>query len=147
MRRLIAILLPCLLAGGAAAEDLAEFLPTSRDVGSRWSVVEEEVPDPSSDPDLVSWGVTDQRTRHYTRAPQGGVEVCSIELWRFSTEGRARIAYSRIHHAGWRIDRRGDVLVMLRGLRRSRDGRSRGGVFPDCRRLGDQALERAGAPG
>lgn len=133
----------CAVVARAEPMDPLEILPTAAELGASWEVVEEVALDPRGDPDLLRWGVRAQRTRHYTRRTAAGVQVCSIEVWAFRDAGLARLAHQNFAYPGWQIDRRADLLIMLRGLTRPRRGRARRGLFPDCLLLGERARERA----
>jgi hypothetical protein len=128
---------------GAPAPLPEQVLLTGREVGGGWDVVEEIPLPPEDDPDLVRWGVRALRTRHYTRFRGDRVEVCSIEVWLFESEGRARAALAGFAYPGWRIERAGPQLVMVRGLTRQRGERAQRGVFAACGGLGDRVRTRA----
>jgi hypothetical protein len=117
-------------------------LPDQSDVSFNWEIVEEMPTDPTQDADLVEWGVVAQRTRHYTRTSNGAPQVCSVELWAFKNEARARLAQENFKFPNWRIDRSGDTLVMLRALtsRKEVDDHT---IYPDCEKLGKIARARA----
>lgn len=127
----------------ASLEEL--FLP-AREAGSagHWEVVVEAPEDPSQDPDLRRWGVRDKHVRHYThRDSSGRVRVCSVELWRFESEERARIARENLSYPNWRFERRGAVMVMLHAVIRERGERAGRGVFSECAALGRRIAARA----
>ena len=136
----------------AEAPDLGEIsspeqrlqwtLPDQGDVGRAWEIVEEMPEDPTKDPDLVEWGVVAQRTRHYTRKSRGASQVCSVELWAFENDARARLAQENFEFPDWRIDREGDTLVMLRAVT-IRNKTTQRTIYPDCEKLGDIARARA----
>ena len=87
-----------------------------------------------------------QRARHYTRdGSETGIQVCSVEIWAFADEARARLAEANFHSPGWRIQREGHLLIMLRALSMRRGEGPRRGVFADCQRLGDRTVARAAA--
>jgi hypothetical protein len=117
-------------------------LPDQADVRLDWEIVEEAPQDPTKDPDLVEWGVVAQRTRHYTRPSGSDSQVCSVELWAFENEARARLAHQNFEFPDWRIDRKGDTLVMLRAvtLRGEMVNRT---IFPDCEKFGEIVRARA----
>jgi len=117
-------------------------LLSERDVRPNWEVVEEMPEDPTRDADLVEWGVVAQRTRHYTRQSGGASQVCSIELWAFENTARARLAEQNFAFPDWRIDRRGDTLVMLRAVTVRQDQTDRT-IYPDCEKLGVSVRARA----
>jgi hypothetical protein len=106
-----------------------------RDVRPGWEAVNEMSNDPRKDEDLVEWGVVAQRTRHYTRNSDGVSQVCSVELWAFENEARARLAHKNFDFPDWRIDRKGDTLVMLRAVTLRGDTTERT-IYPDCEELG-----------
>jgi len=114
----------------------------ARAVSPGWEVVNEMPEDPSRDVDLVEWGVVAQRARHYTRSLVGASQVCSIELWAFQNEARARLAHQNFEFPDWKIDRQGDTLVMLRAVTLVGDMTKRT-IFPDCEKLGGIVLTRA----
>jgi len=117
-------------------------LPDQADVRTDWEIVEEAPQDPTKDPDLVEWGVVAQLTRHYTRPSGSDSQVCSVELWAFENEARARLAHQNFEFPDWRIDREGDTLVMLRAvtLRGEMINRT---IFPDCEKFGGVVRARA----
>lgn len=138
---LLAALALVLLAGAARADgDDAFLLPGELRGG--WEVLREAPSDPASDPDLVAWGVRDQRVRHYTRDHRRRVEVCSVEIWDFASEPQAAAAESGFEYPGWQIRRAGERLVMVRGLVLTPEGAARRGVFPECGSLGGRILDR-----
>ncbi len=113
-----------------------------RDVRPGWEVVNEMPEDPRKDEDLVEWGVVAKQTRHYTRNLNGVSQVCSVELWVFENEARARLAQANFEFADWRIDRKGDTLVMLRAVTLRSDATDRT-IYPDCEKLGKIVGARA----
>ncbi len=117
-------------------------LPDQGDVSLDWEIVEETPQDPTKDADLVEWGVVAQRTRHYTRKSGNASQVCSVELWAFENDARARLAHQNFEFPDWRIDRRGDTLVMLRAvtIRNQTTVRT---IYPDCEELGKIVRARA----
>lgn len=125
-----------------AAADLAALLLSEAEAGAGWEVVREAAVDPARDPDLVDWGVKAHRALHYTRDVGGAVEVCSIELWSFETLAQAAAAGTGFSYPGWRITREGEILVMVRGLRRPRHAAPEHGVFAACEVLGRRVHER-----
>jgi hypothetical protein len=135
-----------------ATPDLAEIsspeqrlewaLLEERDVRPGWEVVNEMPEDPSKDPDLVEWGVVAKRARHYTRKSGSASQVCSVELWAFENDARARLAHQNFEFPDWRIDRKGDTLVMLRAVTVRSDTTERT-IYPDCEKLGKIVRARA----
>jgi hypothetical protein len=135
-----------------ATPDLAEIsspeqrlewaLLEERDVRPGWEVVNEMSEDPSKDPDLVEWGVVAKRARHYTRKSGSASQVCSVELWAFENDARARLAHQNFEFPDWRIDRKGDTLVMLRAVTVRSDTTERT-IYPDCEKLGKIVRARA----
>jgi hypothetical protein len=121
---------------------LEEILLPAAAVAGRWEVVDEAPTDPANDPDLVRWGVRAQRARHYTRDGVDGVQVCSIEIWSFENEGRARLAQENFRYPGWRFERQQHLLIMLRALTQPRQGPPHRKLFRDCLRLGDRTSAR-----
>jgi hypothetical protein len=113
-----------------------------RDVRPGWEVVNEVPEDPTKDPDLVEWGVVAKRTRHYTRKSGSASQVCSVELWAFENDARARLAHQNFEFPDWRIDRKGDTLVMLRAVTLRGDTAERT-IYPDCEKLGKIVRARA----
>ncbi len=113
-----------------------------RNIYPGWEIVNETPEDPSQDVDLVEWGVTAKRARHYTRSVDGASQVCSVELWAFENEARARLANQNFEFPDWRIDRQGDTLVMLRAVTLRGDMANRT-IFPDCEKLGNIVRTRA----
>jgi len=113
-----------------------------RNIYPGWEIVNETPEDPSQDVDLVEWGVIAKRARHYTRSEDGASQVCSVELWAFENEARARLAKQNFEFPDWRIDRQGDTLVMLRAVTLRGDLAKRT-IFPDCEKLGNIVRTRA----
>ena len=112
------------------------------DVRFGWEIVHETPSDPRADADLVEWGVVAQQTRHYTRKSDGASQVCSVELWAFQNNARARLAHQNFEFPDWRIDREGDTLVMLRAVTH-RGGEAERTIYPDCAALGKIVRTRA----
>jgi hypothetical protein len=132
----------------AAADDevgMSMWFLSDEAAGGGWEGVRERSTDPALDPDLRSWKVRAQGARHYSRQGADGIEVCSVEIWAFESESAARNAEQGFAYPGWRFDRQGHLLVMLRGMRWARDGSSRNGLFPECLQLGDRTLARVAA--
>lgn len=130
----------------AAFASLEELFPPARAAGSSgiWEVVKEAPQDPAADPDLRDWGVRETRVRHYThRDATGRVRVCSVELWAFSDEERARVAEQQLSFPNWRFERRGTVIVMLHAVSREPGARASHTVFAECARLGARIASRA----
>jgi hypothetical protein len=123
---------------------LDRVLPPVAPVG--WELVREAPVDPRQDPDLVRWGVRAQRTQHYTRYRGDTVQVCSVEVWAFDGEERARTAQVNVSFPGWRIEREASLLLMTRAVSRRAGQVARRGLFPDCSRLADRARALAAAP-
>ncbi len=150
LRALGFALLALILAAGAPADGapsssgsrLEQVLLPAHAVGG-WDVVREAAGDPRSDPDLVRWGVRAQRARHYTRYAGPRVQVCSVEVWAFESDRRARAAEANFAYPDWRIMREGALLVMVRGLTQTRGEAPRRGVFADCELLGRRVRTRA----
>ncbi len=117
-------------------------LPDQGDVRRDWEIVEEMPQDPSKDADLVEWGVIAKRARHYTRQSGSASQVCSVELWAFENDARARLAHQNFEFPDWRIDRKGDTLVMLRAVTLRGDTAERT-IYPDCEKLGKIVRARA----
>jgi hypothetical protein len=113
-----------------------------RNIYPGWEIVNEAPEDPRQDVDLVEWGVVAKRARHYTRRADGASQVCSVELWAFENEARARLAKQNFEFPDWRIDRQGDTLVMLRAVTLRGDQAKRT-IFPDCEKLGNIVRTRA----
>jgi len=125
---------------------LEELFPPAHTAGTSgvWEVVPEASFDVSGDPDLVRWGLREKRVRHYThRNDTGGVRVCTVELWSFESEARARTAEENLSFPNWRFQRAGSLLVMLHAVSRQRDESASRGVFPECSRLGARIAARA----
>jgi len=123
-------------------ERLEWALLDERNIYPGWEIVNETPEDPSKDVDLVEWGVIAKRARHYTRNSDGESQVCSVELWAFENEARARLAEQNFEFPDWRIDRQGDTLVMLRAVTLRGDLAKRT-IFPDCEKLGNIVRTRA----
>jgi hypothetical protein len=88
--------------------------------------------------------VTGVRSLHYTRARPGGSEVCSLEIWRFTTAAGARSARTEIARSAWRMEWRGNLLMMTRGVSYGRADGFRPGLLPECHQLADLTQARAG---
>ena len=132
-------------AGGAASPSgsrLEQVLLPEYAVGG-WDVVREAPGDPRSDPDLVRWGVRAQQARHYTRYAGPRVQVCSVEIWAFDSEQRARVAEANFAYPDWQIAREGALLLLVRGLTQTRGEPPRRGVFADCELLSRRVRTRA----
>ncbi len=125
------------------APELHELWLSAAEAGSGWEVVRELPGDPSRDPDLVAWGVRAQDTRHYSRHAGGRSQVCSVEIWAFHDEARARAAHEGFAYPNWEIHREGALLVMLRAVTLTPGQAPHRSVFADCRRLGDRIRARA----
>jgi hypothetical protein len=136
--------------GGTAptpsAASLDELFPPAQTAGTSgvWEVVPEAPFDASGDPDFVRWGVREKRVRHYTHRNDTGRErVCTVELWSFESEERARTAEENLSYPNRRFQRAGSLLVMLHAMSRQRGERASHGVFPECSRLGARIATRA----
>jgi hypothetical protein len=121
---------------------IAWALLEERDVQPVWEVVNEMPQDPTKDKDLVEWGVVAQKTHHYTRNSGGASQVCSVELWAFENDARARLAHENFEFPDWMIDREGDTLVMLRAVTLTAEAPVRT-IFSDCEKLGKIVRARA----
>ncbi len=124
-------------------DDLAALFVAPRELGSDWESVREAPSDPADDPELRAAGVSAAHSLHYTRARQGGSEVCSLEIWAFATGAAARSAQATMNEPLWRIALRGNLLITLRGVTLSRAKGFQPGLLPECHRLAD--LTEAGA--
>ena len=134
---------PLALAGSPLREaQLRRILPPASAVRGGFDAVEELPVDPSGDPDLREWGVRAQRARLYTRDVAAGIQVCSVEVWVFEDEALAAAAHAGFHYPNWEFAQRGSVMVMARGLTQPRNAPPRRGVFPECRAILEQTLER-----
>jgi hypothetical protein len=122
--------------------DLAALLLSAAETAPGWEVVPEAVVDPSGDPDLVAWGVREQRARHYTRLRADTTEVCSLELWAFDGFEQAAAAVAGFAYPDWQITREGEILLMVRGLRRAPGVTPQRGVFAACEALGARVRAR-----
>jgi hypothetical protein len=134
-----------LLAAADQEVGMSMWFLSDEAAGGGWEGVKERSTDPARDPDLRAWKVRAQGARHYSRQGADGIEVCSVEIWAFASESAARNAEKGFSYPGWRFDRHGHLLVMLRGMRWARDGTSRNGLFPDCDLLGDRTSLRVAA--
>ena len=121
------------------AGELAALFVAPRELGSEWDSVRESPSAPADDPDLNAAGVRAVQSLHYTRARPGGSEVCSLEIWSFATGAALRRAKPEIERDGWRIDSRGNLLLMTRGVTMSRADGFHPGLLPECQRLADLA--------
>lgn len=147
-------LLALLAAGAARAEeppcaecryrgDLAAIFVPARALGPGWDTMAEEIVDPRSDPDLRAAGVEATQSLHYTREVKGGgAEVCSVEIWSFTTPQAARRARADMQRESWRFALRGNLITMLRGVSFER-GHFRPGLRPACTRLAELIEARA----
>ena len=72
----------------------------------------------------------EQHVRHYTRDRAGRIQVCSVEIWSFESQRQAESAHAGFRFPGWKIDRVGRLLVMVRGLVQGRGMGPKRGVFP-----------------
>lgn len=128
------------------------FVP-AESLGPGWELVTEVPVDPLSDPELRASGVRASQALHYTRAFRGGAEVCSVEIWSFSSAEAARRARGGMDRTAWRIGVQGNLLVMLHGVTLVRGQGFRPGLLPVCHRLAElteahaASLLRAGPPG
>jgi hypothetical protein len=129
---------------------LEELFPPAQTAGTSgvWEVVPEASIDASGDPDFVRWGLREKRVRHYThRNDTGRVRVCTVELWSFESEERARTAEENFSYPNWRFQRAGSLLVMLHAVSRQRGEPASQRVFPECSRLGARIVTRAASGG
>lgn len=111
-------------------------------LGPGWETLREAPTDPQRDPELRDAGVRAVHALHYTRERPGGSEVCSVEIWGFASPAQARSARAAMSREKWRLDVRGNLLVMLRGVALQRGQQLRPGMLPACHRLADLTLER-----
>lgn len=141
-------LAPGLLVGLlAAATAGADVLLEAHEIPG-WEVTAEASVTGAMDPDLREWGVREKRVRHYSRDHRGRIQVCSVELWEFESEGQATAAAAGFSYPGWRIDAIGRDLVMVHGLvrvgiRPGGKGIAQRGVFQECERIGARVRDRA----
>ena len=140
---LLAAVVTCLVAEFSWAGG-KDALLGSRELRGGWEVVGEAPVDPSSDPDLVAWGVREQNVRHYTRNLHGRTQVCSVEIWRFASEAQATAAETGFQYPNWQIRRAGDSLIMVRGLVLQPGVAPKREVFRECDSIGARILDRAG---
>jgi hypothetical protein len=68
-----------------------------------------------------------------------------MEVWAFATAAAARRAQAGIEQPAWRIDLRGNLLLMSRGVTLSRADGFHPGLLPECLRLADLTEARAHA--
>lgn len=125
-----------------ASEDVLLARP---DVSPEWDVVDEMPEDVAQDRGLRAWGVREKRARHYTRVSGDAVQVCSIEVWVFRDEERARMAQREFTYPDWHFTREGEVLVAVHAMTRPRKGAPRRGVFAACGELEARTRARAEA--
>jgi hypothetical protein len=142
IRRLLATCVALLLAASAAADGHEAFLRSHELPG--WEIVPEAPTYASMDADLASWGVRVKHVRHYTRARAGEIQICSVEVWSFESEGQAAAAAGGFSYPDWQIDRVGSALVMVHGSRRRRGRAELRGVFPECDAIAERIRARAG---
>jgi hypothetical protein len=128
------------------------FLPATA-LGPGWELVTEAPVDPLRDPELRAAGVRAAQALHYTRSFRGGAEVCSVEIWSFSSAEAARRTGAGLERESWRIGVQGNLLVMLHGVTLRRGQGFRPGLLPACLRLAELTeahawalLRRAGPP-
>ena len=124
---------------------LEALMVEPRALGPGWETLAEAPTDPQRDPELRDAGVRAVYALHYTRERPGGSEVCSVEIWGFASPAQARSARAGMLREKWRLDVRGNLLVMLRGVALQRGQQLRPGMLPACHRLADLTLERAEA--
>jgi len=125
------------------AGDLTALFVPPRELGIDWESVRETPSNPADDPDLLAAGVRATHSLHYTRAIQGGSEVCSMEIWGFATAAAARSAQAGIDQPAWRLVLRGNLLMMARGVIFGRADGFHPGLLPECHRLTDLTEARA----
>jgi hypothetical protein len=123
--------------------DLTALFVSPRELGFEWDGVRETPSNPADDPDLRAAGVRATHSLHYTRAHQGGSQVCSLEIWAFASAAAARSARAGIEQPAWRLVLRGNLLMMSRGVTFSRSDGFRPGLLPECHRLADLTEARA----
>ena len=132
--------LPASAEDGVYHGDLEAVFTPAGVLGPRWEIVEETlVP---ADPEQRTAGVETTRTRHYTLATPSGSRVCSVEIWAFTAVTAAKSAMPHFDAPRWRFERRGNLVVMLRGVRLEA-GDFRPGLLPECRRLAELTELRA----
>jgi hypothetical protein len=129
--------------GSVYTGDLTALFVAPRELGSDWDSVRESPSNPADDPELDAAGVSATRSLHYTRARPGGSEVCSLEIWSFTTGAAARRARVEIARPGWRLDSHGNLLLMTRGVSFSHADGFHPGLLPECHRLADLSQARA----
>jgi hypothetical protein len=127
------------------AGNLAALFVPPRELGVDWDSVRETPSNPADDPDLRGASVRATHSLHYTRARQGGSEVCSMEIWAFATAAAARRARTAIEQPVWRIELRGNLLLMAHGVTLGRADGFHPGLLPECHRLADLTQARASA--
>jgi hypothetical protein len=133
--------------GAAGREALqAVFVPVER-LPETWEIVGEAPVNVASDPQLVTLGVSAVDTWHYTRPLPGGSQVCSAEIWAFSSADAARRAARVVDYPGWRFLRQSHLLIMLRGTTFQRGEGFRKGLFPECHHIGERIGARAAQAG
>jgi len=124
---------------------LEELFPPARAAGTNgvWEILSEASVDASQDSDFARWGVREKHVRHYTHREAGFVRVCTVELWSFESDERARIAEMLFSYPDWIFRRAGSLLVMLHAVSRQRRERASREIFPECSRLGARIVTRA----
>jgi hypothetical protein len=105
------------------------------EIGPEWEITR-EVPITQMDRDQKRMGIVSIQARHYGRSHAGVTQVCSIELWRFTSASQASAAVPGAP-PHWSFEARGALLVTLRGTRFQRGQPFQKGLFPDCHKLGD----------
>ncbi len=119
------------------AGDLATLFVAPQELGVGWDSVRETPSNPADDPDLRAAGVLATQSLHYTREREGGSEVCSLEIWGFTTAEASRRARAGMERTGWRFALHGNLLLMARGVSFSRADGFHPGLLPECHRLVD----------
>jgi hypothetical protein len=139
----IAIFFAAVQGAGPAHAGLDSVWLHPDELGGGWDSVAEAPGPVANDPDLQRWGVRARATRHYTRHRDRHVEVCSVEIWVFASEPRARAAHEGFAYPDWVIEREGSLLFMLRSRSFNRGGSSSNDVFAACREIGRRLRTRA----
>jgi hypothetical protein len=124
---------------------LASLFVAARALGPGWGTLGEAPTDPQKDPDLRAAGVQSVHALHYTLERPGGSDVCSVEMWGFAAPAQALAAGPSMERVGWRVDVRGNLLVMVHGASFRRGQSLRPGLLPACHRLADLTLQHVDA--
>ena len=145
MRRSLAIgfAFAVVLEANASQAGIDRFWLHPGELGGGWESIAEAPSPVATDPDLQRWGVRARETRHYTRYRDRHIEVCSVEIWSFASESKARAALDGFSYPDWEIERVDSLLLMLHGRSWTRGETPRREMFAACREIGRRVRIRA----